>query len=382
MLRNMLLAAAVGIGISATVAWHVLGPFNGPRAAALPLDQWEALLHKRIAVPEGYSFTVHARDLGQPRLMQMTDTGDLIVSGYRDGTIMLVRRDGDGDGRSDGQIVLGAGLDNPHGLLLEGSTLFVAEEHRVVKYDFDGRTLDNERVVLRGIPQGGHSSRTLKRGPDGWLYLSIGSSCNACLEDHSWRAAIIRFKEDAAPELFASGLRNSVGFDWQPETGALIGVDNGRDNLGDDVPDDEVNRIEAGRHYGWPFLHGAGVEDPGLFTKMPAGIAPIPQAHGLGAHVAPLSIVFLEHQPDLLLNGSALVAEHGSWNRSVKAGYRIVRLTFQGSSIREEVFMSGCELAEEVICRPVDILEAADGSLYVTDDYAGAIYRIARQVAN
>jgi glucose/arabinose dehydrogenase len=372
----------VAVGIAAAAAWYMLAPFNGPRAASLSLDQWEALLHKRISVPEYYSFTVYARDLGGPRLLQMTENGDLIVSGYRDGTIMLVRRDGDGDGRSDGHSVISAGLDNPHGLLLEGATLFVAEEQRVVKYDFDGRTLANERVLLSGIPPGGHSSRTLKRGPDGFLYLSIGSSCNACIEDHKWRAAIIRFKEDAAPELFASGLRNSVGFDWQPVTGALYGVDNGRDNLGDDVPDDEVNRIEAGRHYGWPFLHGAGIEDPGLFAQMPAGIAPTPQAHGLGGHVAPLSILFLEHQPDTARNGSALVAEHGSWNRSVKSGYRIVRLNFQGSSIREEVFMSGCEMADHVICRPVDILEAADGSLYVTDDYAGAIYRIAQRAAN
>ncbi len=382
MLRKTLLAIAVAIGIAAASAWYLLEPFNGPRAASLSRDQWESLLHKRIRVPEGYSFTVYARDLGQPRLMQMTDNGDLIVSGYRDGTIMLVQRDGDGDGRSDGHIVLIAGLGDPHGLLLEGSMLFVAEEQRVVKYDFDGRTLANERVLLSGIPQGGHSSRTLKRGPDGFLYLSIGSSCNACIEDHPWRAAIVRFKEDAAPELFASGLRNTVGFDWQPGTGALIGVDNGRDNLGDDVPDDEVNRIEKGRHYGWPYMHGAGVKDPGLFAKMPAGLSPIAQVHGLGGHVAPLSIVFLEHQPDATLSGSTLIAEHGSWNRSVKSGYRIVRLTWQGSSIREEVFMSGCELADEVLCRSVDILEAADGSLYVSDDYTGAIYRIARKAAN
>ena len=148
--RKALLAIAAAIGIAAAAAWYMLAPFNGPRAASLSLDQWEALLHKRISVPEGYSFTVYARDLGRPRLMQMTETGDLIVSGYSGGTIMLVRRDGDGDGHS----VLLADLDNPHGLLLEGSTLLVAEEQRVVKYDFDGGTLANERVLLRGITDG------------------------------------------------------------------------------------------------------------------------------------------------------------------------------------------------------------------------------------
>ncbi|MGH6854585.1 MAG: PQQ-dependent sugar dehydrogenase [Aestuariivirga sp.] len=313
-----------------------------------------------------------ARDLGQPRLMQLTDGGDLLVSGYRDSTILLVKADGDGDGRSDRQGILRQGLNSPHGLLLEGKTLLVAEEHRVVSYDFDGTKLSNERVVLAGIPGGGgHSSRTLKRGPDGFLYLAIGSSCNSCVEDHPWRAAIIRFKEGSSPELFATGLRNTVGFDWPPGTSALLGVDNGRDNLGDDVPDDEVNLIEQGKHYGWPFVHGAGVTDPGL--QKPQSLQTVAQFHGLGAHVAPLSIVFLKNQPNI-----ALVAEHGSWNRTKKSGYRIVRLTLDGDNIREEVFLSGCEKDEDVICRPVDILEAPDGSLFVSDDYAGAIYRIAK----
>jgi glucose/arabinose dehydrogenase len=231
-------------------------------------------------------------------------------------------------------------------------------------------------VILEGIPAGGHSSRTLKRGPNGFLYLSIGSSCNACIDDHPWRAAILRFKEGTAPEIFASGLRNTVGFDWQPGTGALFGVDNGRDNLGDDIPDDEVNRIEEGKHYGWPYMHGADVPDPTLYAAMPPGLSPVSQFHGLGGHVAPLSIRFLRNQADTALNGTALVAEHGSWNRSEKAGYRIIRLVFEGSSVREEVLLSGCEVNGEVICRPVDILEAPDGRLFVSDDYAGAVYAI------
>ena len=311
--------------------------------------------------------------------MQMTAEGDLIVSGYRDGNILLVKADRDGDGRSDGQQDLLEGLNQPHGLLLEGRTVYVAEEQRVVSYEFDGAKLENERVILEGIPGGdGHSSRTLKRGPDGYLYLSIGSSCNACIEEHPWRAGVIRFKEGAAAEIFASGLRNSVGFDWQPGTGALFGVDNGRDNLGDDVPDDEVNIIETGKHYGWPYVHGADVKDPALYTAMPPGLSPVSQFHGLGGHVAPLSIRFLQNQTEAARNGTALVAEHGSWNRTEKAGYRIIRLVFEGQGAREEVFLSGCEENEEVICRPVDILEAPDGRLYVSDDYAGAIYSIVK----
>lgn len=375
--RKIFLAALILVS-AALFTWWQFGPFNGP-SPAIAQDQLETLLRERIKLPDGYRIGVYAQGLGKPRLMQMTESGDLLVSGYRDGTILLVAADGDGDGRSDRQSVLREGLNLPHGLVLEGKTLLVAEESRVVSYDFDGTKLSNERVILTGVPEGGgHSSRTLKRGPDGFLYLSVGSSCNACIEDHPWRAAIISFKEGSQPELFASGLRNTVGFDWQPQTGALFGVDNGRDNLGDDIPDDEVNRIERGKHYGWPYVHGSGVKDPQLFTSMPAEISPVPQVHGLGAHVAALSIVFLEHQSDAALNGTALVAEHGSWNRSKKSGYRIVRLIFEGSQITEEIFMSGCELDDDVICRPVDILETTDGTLFVTDDFAGAIYRITK----
>ena len=371
MLRRLLIVLAGTLVIIAAYKWFSLGPSNGP-ARPPPRDKWEALLGERIKLPPGYSFEIFARDLGTPRLMRMMPSGDLIVSGHHSGTLMLVRRDGDGDGHSDGMSILRQDMNNPHGLLLEGQVLYVAEESRVLKYDFDGATLGNERVILEGIPKdGSHTSRTLKRGPDGFLYVSVGSSCNACIEDHPWRAAIIRFKEGETPEIYASGLRNTVGFDWQPATGGLYGVDNGRDNLGEDVPDDEVNLIEQGKHYGWPFLHGAQVKDPELFTRMPAGLAVTPQAHGLGGHVAPLSLVFLR-------DGSALVGEHGSWNREKKAGYRIVRLMFDGQSIREEVFLSGCEVNEDVICRPVDIVEAPDGSLYVSDDYAGAVYRIAK----
>jgi glucose/arabinose dehydrogenase len=377
-MRKLLISLAAVLLVAAGYAYYQYGPINGPSRAP-PRDRWEVLLRERIKLPEGYGLDVFARDLGRLRLIQMTENGDLIVSGYRDGNILLVKADRDGDGRSDGQQDLLEGLNQPHGLLLEGSTLYVAEEQRVLRYDFDGAKLENERVVLEGIPGGdGHSSRTLKRGPDGYLYLSVGSSCNACIEDHPWRAAILRFKEGAAPEIFASGLRNTVGFDWQPGTGALFGVDNGRDNLGDDIPDDEVNRIEAGQHYGWSHVHGADVRDPELYAAMPPGLSPVTQFHGLGGHVAPLSIRFLRNQAETVRNGTALVAEHGSWNRREKAGYRIIRLDFEGNSAREEAFLSGCEVNDEVICRPVDILEGPDGRLFVSDDYAGAVYTITK----
>lgn len=378
MLRRLLIAILVGIISGAGVAWYHYGPMNGPSRPP-SADQWEALMRQRIKLPEGYKFEIFAKDLGTPRLLQLTAGGDLIVSGYWTNSIILLKRDSDGEGHSDRQIVLKANMQLPHGLLLEGGTLFVAEEKRVLKYDFDGTALTKERVVLDNLPVGGnHTSRTIGRGPDGFLYLSIGSSCNSCIEDNPWRAAILRLKEGEAPEIYASGLRNTVGFDWQPGTGALFGVDNGRDNLGDDVPDDEVNRIERGKHYGWPFVHGYDVHDPSLYSKRPAALATVLPVHGLGAHVAPLSIVFLRHQADATLNGNALVTEHGSWNRTKKVGYRIVRLAIEGGKVTETVFLSGCQQGDDVICRPVGILEAPDGSLFVSDDYMGAIYHITK----
>ena len=378
MLRRILAAIVAGMLAGGFYVWWNFWPVNVPFLPP-PKDQWEALLRERIKVPEGFAFSVFARDLGRPRLMQMTAAGDLIVSGHSSGSIMLVKGDGDGDGRSDGTMVLKDGLQLPHGLVLEGERLIVAEEHRVVSYRFDGQSLSDENILLEGLPDGGgHSSRTVKRGPDGFLYVSIGSTCNACIEDHPWRAAMVRFKEGETAEIFASGLRNTVGFDWNPETGGLYGVENGRDQLGDDVPDDEVNLIAEGGHYGWPFMHGRDVMDPDLAASKPASLTVTAMAHGLGAHVAPLSITFLRHQADRSLNGSALVAEHGSWNRNEKSGYRLMRLTFEGETIGEEEFLTGCEANEEVICRPVDILEAPDGTLFVSDDYTGAVYRVGR----
>ncbi len=371
MLRRLLLMLIALLAVSAAAAWWWFGAVNAPVLAATDGD-WDKMIRERIKVPDGYSFQIHARGLGSPRLMVMTASGDLLVSDHRNDTITLVKADRDGNGESDGLEVLARGLAGAHGLVLEGAKLFVAEETGVVAYDFDGRSLANRRGITAGIPGGaGHSTRTLKRGPDGFLYLSIGSSCNACIEEHPWRAAIIRFKEGGEPEIFARGLRNTVGFDWEPGTGLLYGVDNGRDRLGDDVPDDEVNLIARAKHYGWPYVHGSDVADPGLHASRPAGFAPEPQYHGLGGHVAPLALRFIGP-------GEALITEHGSWNRSKKAGYRIVRLSITSTGPSESVFLSGCEENEQVICRPVDIVQAPDGALYVTDDYAGAVYRITK----
>jgi glucose/arabinose dehydrogenase len=347
------------------------------------------VLAGRLAAPDGFAVTLFAQDLGGPRLMAMTEAGDILVSVPHANVIVRLTPDRDGDGLADQITPLIGDLDRPHGLALEDGWLFIAEEGAVRRVRYDdaaGRITGEPEVIVADLPHGaGHWTRTIAVGPDGGLYLAIGSSCNVCIERHPWRAAMLRIEPDgSAPKVLATGLRNTVGFDWQPGTGSLHGVDNGRDWLGDDFPPDELNVIVDGGFYGWPHYNGANVADPdfGDAAADRAGeqIAPV---HAFAAHVAPLSIRFLSRQRDEAWNGAALVALHGSWNRSRKVGYEVVALRWQSDgTITEQPFLSGFRAGEDVFGRPVGILEAPDGAIYVSDDFAGAIYRVAPTSAN
>ncbi|WP_305906987.1 PQQ-dependent sugar dehydrogenase [Methylomarinum sp. Ch1-1] len=344
----------------------------------------QELLNRRLQMPAGLSLSVFASDLNGARDLVVTDSGDVLVSLPREGQVMLLKRDGDDDGGSDGRKALLSGLNLPHGLALYKNWLYVAETDAVgrIRFDADSRqTLGDYRRIVSGLPKGGsHWSRSLRFGPDGKLYVSIGSSCNVCEENDPRRAAIMRFTpEGEQGEIFASGLRNTVGFAWRPSTGELYGVDNGRDFLGDDFPPCELNLIERGQFYGWPYVNGNQAPDPDYGDKNPEKASrSVPPVHEFGAHTAPLSIVFIDDDKlRSLMQGSALVAMHGSWNRSVKTGYKLVALQFDAEQgIIERDFITGFEMHDDVIGRPVAIAEAADGSLYISDDFTGSIYRI------
>ncbi len=385
-LLSLVVLLAVGVGACNVLLperYAVNAPFLKMLRGAAPPEA--DVIQSRLVVPEGFSVAEYASGLPNARFLRFTATGDLLVSQPRVGHISLLERDANADGRADGMRVLIGDLNRPHGLELHDGWLYIAEMDAVgrVRFDAAARRLEGEyERIATGLPSGGnHRSRTVRIGPDGLLYVSVGSSCNVCEERDPRRAAILRFQADGSePELYATGLRNAVGFDWRPGTGELFATDNGRDLLGDNFPPCELNLVERGGFYGWPFANGDRVPDPDLGAGNEERIeSSIPPVHGFAAHTAPLGITFLREEstpPELV--GSALVALHGSWNRTEKDGYKVVSLHWaEDGSISERDFLVGFEVDEDVIGRPVDVAQGPDGVIYVSDDFAGMVYRVA-----
>jgi glucose/arabinose dehydrogenase len=339
----------------------------------------------RLRVAEGYEVALYAL-VPNVRMLLATPRGDLIASIPREGRVVLLARDKNDDGLPDGQRDLLTGLSRPHGLALSpDGWLYVGEAASVTRVRFDvaaGAVDGALETVVPNLPEGGnHWSRNVGIGPDGMLYVTVGSSCNVCFEDDERRAAMLRYAPDGSGyELYARGLRNAVDFAWRPGTDELFATDNGRDLLGDDFPPCELNRVVRGGDYGWPVANGDRVVDPDLGAGQEARIgASLPPAFPFNAHNAPLGIAFLAHATQPASHrGTALVALHGSWNRTRKDGYRVVALRWDANgAISQEDFLSGFLADEEVSGRPVDVVEAPNsGTIFVSDDYGGAIYAI------
>ncbi len=389
MIKKILLVIVGMLGLLFLAAWMFI-PINGPLLDFMTGKQIEppksAQLGSAFTLPEGFQVSIFAQDVPHARMMRMTDQTDILVTSMRQGNVILLHGDRDNDGNSDGRTILLSGLDVPHGLDLFGGYLYVAETGRISRWPFDSqnRSIGDQEIIFDDIPPGGnHRTRTIGFGPDGWLYLSIGSTCNVCEEESPYRATIMRIRADGSDaEIFARGLRNSVGFDWHPHSKRMYATDNGRDLLGDDTPHCEVNEIIEGAHYGWPYAYndreadpdyGAGHGDIINTSKIPV--------HSLGAHRAPLGMRFISAiNMAAEYEGMALVAEHGSWNSSVLVGYKVVGLRFnEDGSVTESDFMTGFERDGQVIGRPVDIVQDKSGVIYISDDYAGVIYRVAHK---
>jgi glucose/arabinose dehydrogenase len=338
----------------------------------------------KLQVAEGFRLEVYSTEVPLARWPLATSTGDLIVSRTRGDQVVLLERDANGDGKPDAVRTLLEQVEHPHGLALHEGWLYVGELRGIGRIRFDEDTGQvsgpYEHIVSDFSSDGFHQTKTIGFGPDGWLYVSQGSSCNVCVEKDPRRATVMRMQPDGSQrEIFATGLRNSVGLDWAPWDGALYATENGRDLLGDDLPPDELNRIEQDRFYGWPFVHGAGMLDPELAKGHESEAArAVPPVHGFRAHNAPLGLHFLRG-PNLPPGyaRTALVALHGSWNRRQPDGYKVVALDWQPDGrIVERDFLTGFLGEGGIIGRPAGITQGADGAIFVTDDYAGVIYRI------
>jgi glucose/arabinose dehydrogenase len=347
----------------------------GSLAAELPLD--------RIKLPSGFRISVYTADVPGARSLALSPGGTLFVGTMRAGVVYAVTGAKDGT-RADKVRIIAKGLNMPNGVALRDGALYIAEVSRITRLDDIESRLDSPPtpvVVNDRLPTDRHHGwKFIRFGPDGLLYVPVGAPCNVCERERPEYASITRMRPDGKDlEVFARGVRNSVGFDWHPETRELWFTDNGRDLLGDDRPPDELNRApKPGMHFGFPYCFGTDISDPEFGSTHPCSDF-TPPAIGLGPHVAALGMRFYTGTmfPAEYRN-RIFIAEHGSWNRSVPIGARltVVRRSPDGS-LRYEVFAQGWQDAQgQRWGRPVDVQVMPDGALLVSDDQAGAIYRI------
>ncbi|HWP94391.1 MAG TPA: PQQ-dependent sugar dehydrogenase [Gammaproteobacteria bacterium] len=353
----------------------VLGLLGG----ALPAAADELPLHT-IRLPPGFTITLYATDVPGARSLARAPDGTLFIGTRGQGVVYAVR-DTDGDARADRRWVIAHDLHMPNGVAFRDGALYVAEVSRILRYDGILARLDAPpppAVVVADLPTKTHHGwKFIAFGPDGRLYVPIGAPCNVCEEDGY--ALILSMKPDGSDRrVVARGVRNTVGFDWHPLTRELWFTDNGRDWLGDDLPPCELNRLtQPGAHFGFPYCHGRDIADP-EFGKGRRCADYVPPALELGPHVAPLGMRFYTGTlfPERY-RGQIFIAEHGSWNRSRKIGYRVTLAREEGGRLVYETFAEGWLQGEEAWGRPVDVLVMPDGALLVSDDRAGVVYRIA-----
>ena len=367
-----------------------------------------------IKLPAGFKLSVFAKlsalmkDIQalNPRMMAFDAYGNLYVSiPQRNSVVMLV--DENHDGVADRAVLVANHLNAPHGLAFVGEKLYVANQDSIVVLEKNNGTWPSKPavVIVKDLPAGGHTLKSLKLGPDGLLYVNVGSSCNVCDEREPLRATILRYTvagksagalttlgRHAPNPIYASGLRNSQGFAWHPKTQQMFATNEGADNrsetrngkVNDELPPEHLNQIEAGQHYGWPYCWGiAGnsttqFADPNFGNDTDFCKTTKAPAITFTAHSTPMGIAFL-HSAAVAqeFKHDAIVALHGSWNRKAQSGYKLVRVKFEDDKpVKVEDFATGWLSGNAAWGRPVDVVVGTDGALYVSDDRAGLIYRI------
>jgi glucose/arabinose dehydrogenase len=338
----------------------------------------------KIKLPPGFSISVYA-EVTNARSMCWGSKGLLFV-GNRDEHNVYAIADIDKNGKADSVYTIATGLNMPNGVAFRNGSLYVAEISRILRYDSIESRLANPAapvVVFDKYPDKAHHGwKFIAFGPDGKLYVPVGAPCNVCDEKDPVFATITRLNADGTGmEIYAKGIRNSVGFAWHPDTKELWFTENGRDNLGEDMPNDELNTApKAGMHFGFPYCHQGDTLDP-EFGKGKNCADYTPPAQKLGAHVAALGMRFYTGSmfPPEYKN-RIFIAEHGSWNRKIPVGYSVMMATLEGNKVAKyEPFATGWLPGtdeKEVFGRPVDVEVAADGALLISDDKQGVVYRI------
>ena len=367
------------LAVLAAVGCLILTSFTCARAGSLPLEQ--------IKLPPGFSISLYATDVPNARGMVRGANGTLFVGSKQDGRLYAIVDD-DGDHRADHVYTIAHGLHMPVGVAFKDGALYVSSVDRILRFDGIEQHLTDPPapvVVTDRLPtETSHGWKYLAFGPDKKLYVAVGVPCNVCDPEPDRFGLIARMNQDGSEyEIVARGIRNSVGFDWDPATGHLWFTDNGRDWMGDNQPPDELNHApSAGLHFGFPYCHGGTIADPKYGKDRPCSQFTAP-AVNLGPHVAALGMRFYTgtmFPPEY--QGRIFIAEHGSWNRSEKIGYRLsLASRDQQDRWHYSVFAQGWLQGADSWGRPADVLVMPDGALLVSDDQAGVIYRIGYQEA-
>ena len=336
----------------------------------------------QIKLPAGFEITTYA-NIPNARSMTLTPGGTLFVGTMNGGKVYALP-DANRTSSDRKPVTIATGLNMPNGVAFRNGSLYVAEVNRILRYDEIESHLNNPPkpvTINESLPSDRHHGwKFIAFGPDGMLYVPVGAPCNICEKDPNRYALINRMKPDGTGlEVFARGIRNTVGFDWHPGTKELWFTDNGRDEMGDDVPPDELNHApKAGLHFGYPYCHGGDIPDPEYGKKRPCSEF-VPPAQKLGPHVAALGMRFYTGSMfPAEYRRQIFIAEHGSWNRSTPIGYRISVVELNNDrAVSYKVFAEGWLQGSRAWGRPVDVQVMPDGALLVSDDEGGMIYRIA-----
>ena len=367
-----------------------------------------ALPEPKLKLPAGFHITIFAKLNVAPRMMAFDKNGNLFVSSAKNNQIIMLP-DANKDGLAETAVLVSDKLNAPNGLAFVGDDLLVANQDGIVKLtqnnDQEIKHWSAPQPFISKLPSGGHTLKTIKIGPDNHLYLNVGSSCNVCVEDEPLRATILRYTLDGKPSggletlgrhapnpTWAMGLRNSQGFAWHPKTGSMFASNNGADmrsdkkngKVNDEFPPEHFNKIEPGKHYGWPHCWGNPndlnkmMQDPNFVGADNFCKTTTPPAITFTSHSTPIGVTFLdktnwptEYKED------AIVALHGSWNREELSGYKLVRVKFNGDiPVKVIDFATGWINDNQAWGRPVDVITGPDGALYVSDDRTDTIYRI------